>query len=288
MSENERNIELRALVVDKKPALSKELKRALLPEIEFLFIDFANSVRRAILSQSDESYNVCFISDVFTDEEVEMFFADIVKLGRQNACLFVKVVGELDPDFDRASLREKGFTTVITNKGTHNDKESLNEVFQEFLAESEVERKVRNVDDVMSLLVREIDKVAKDRKRGIDRKFNTISIDYIAEETTFHEDVLMEYFTALGNKTQQTPEKLYNRLAVPENVVSRDLPNLKDGTYTGVSQRVWDKLTAKYGVEEEDVASLDCTDESHEVDVAPPESSEDAVWEKLKSKYEVS
>ena len=239
---------LSALIVEKTSEAAEAFTSAYGAEFLFEPCDFTNTLHRAVQSLIETEFLVCFIGDHFTPDELASFFRDVHKIDRKNACVYVQVRNTIAPDFDRSSVVPIGFKTAISPAATHKDKEVLTEAVKEFLFETEVAKRVIDVDKATKLLLKEIDMVAKERKRGANKTFSGIAAEFITLQTEFAGEVLDKYFTQLTDKTEKAaPQKIFT-IAVPASILSKNLPKLEHDKYTGVSHRVWDKLLNKHGV----------------------------------------
>ncbi|MDC0358279.1 hypothetical protein OAO01_05625 [Oligoflexia bacterium] len=217
--------------------------------------DFTNKLHKAIQSVRDIAYNLCFISDQYSMAETRSFFADYEKLDKDQVCVFVQVRDQLEKDFDRTSLSAAGFTTIISRIGTHADKETLRETLKTLLFQDAIREKKITVEVALDIVLRDLDKVARERKRGRDCKLDKLAVDFIALQTEFNEEVLQKYFNQLAEKTGEAEPQNQHEVKIPTQVLQRQLPNLKSNTYTGASSRVWAKLLKRYGLEEGDITA---------------------------------
>lgn len=225
-----------------------DLLRALQPDVQFAASDFTVSLRKGAISHSEESFEICFISHSFDQSDLQSFFQDMDKIGRKDTCLFVRIDEEVADDFDRSSAASDGFVTVVSRKGSHADKEALTQALQNrFFVKEESKRKI-DVDSMMQMLLKEIDRTASDRRRGVDRKLVAIPMDGIELDVQFSEKVMQSYFESLEKRTGEAQPRTVDRLHVPAEVLKRALPNLTKDGYKGASHRVWELLAQKYGV----------------------------------------
>ncbi|RMG40883.1 MAG: hypothetical protein D6719_09765 [Candidatus Dadabacteria bacterium] len=244
--------ELITLIVDQQAHLAEELTEALKPEVELDEIDFTTSVHRAIQSHIQVDYNVCFISDKFPMEDLETFFRDFKKLEKKNdpPCVFVQVKEKLDEKFDPEPFKKLGFSAFITRKGTHADKEALMEALKDFFHEHEIKTRTFNAARALNIWLSEIDRVARDKRRGKEAKLNTIAAEGISRETQYDEEVLNNYFRELEKKLENATPEESSHINVPDEVLKKDLPHLEKDKYSGASSRVWSKLLQKHGVKD--------------------------------------
>jgi hypothetical protein len=247
-------LEAKGIIIDKSVDAAEVLQQALLPEIRLLDVEVRRTVHKAIQSFRESAFEVCLVSDAFPVEELEAFFKDVRLLQKEASCVFVQVKDSLEGT-DRSSLVSKGFATIITRKATDGDKHALHDVLKELCFKNEIKRKRVDVDTAIKLLMLEIDRVCRDRKRGLDRKFsrNLVS-DFVTEQVDFHLEILDAYFKALETYSDKgTPDKHVD-IELPRSILDLNLPGFVDGTYSGTSLRVWDMLRDKYGKPKEGAA----------------------------------
>ena len=240
--------QIAALVIDQSTDSAQELLRALQPEVQFAASDFTESLRKAVLSHTEEEFQICFVSASFGEAETESFFKDMLQLKRTATCLFVQVRDSVPEDLDRESLKKVGFSLIVSRKGAHQDKEALQKLLENRFYLQEVKKRKVSVDDMMAMLLKEIDRAATDHRRGVHRKMAAIPMDGIDLDTKFDPEVLEGYFDALEKRTGEALPRLVERLDIPEEVLQRALPGLTKNGYTGASHRVWELLANKYGV----------------------------------------
>jgi len=237
-----------ALVIDGTADGAKGLVHALEPELKFTFVDFTSSLRKALMSHSEESFQVCFLSEKFPAADTEAFFKDLKSVKNAAQCVFVQVREEIPEGFDPASINALGFRAVISRRGTHADKVNLTKVLEDSFYTREVKRRKKDVDLGLNKLLREIDRAASDIRRGVPRKLAAIRMEGIEIDTAFDPQVLESYFETLSKQTAESPPRTVEKLCIPETVLRKSLPHLTADGYTGASHRVWKILAARYGV----------------------------------------
>ena len=267
--------ELVTLIIDQRADLAEALTTALRPEVELDEIDYTSSVHRAIQSHIQVDYNVCFISDKFPIEDLQTFFDDFKKLEKkaEHACVFIQVKEKIADDFDPEPLKALGFTAFITRKGTFQDKESVREALHDFFHEKEVETRTFNTSKALNVWLGEIDRVARDKRRGKESKMNTIAAEGISRETEYDEEVLKRYYDELEKRTEDAAPEESTHIEVPENVMKRDLPKLEQNKYVGASSRVWNKLLKMHGVKDLKAFNKAGDDEASSSEEAPTEEA---------------
>ncbi len=239
---------LDSLVVDNSQADAEDLIRALRPEIPIAEIKFTNSAHKAVQNHIDHAFNVCFISDRVPAEDLASFFKDIKSLKVDQRCIFVQVKKELSENFNSEPAKSLGFNGVISRQGTYKDKEELYRLTLELFKAKDIEVRKTDVKSAMKVLLRELDSVADFRRRGVTRQFNTLSMDFIADQTEVHQDILDQYFESLESQTTAAPPPEMSSIEIPQHVLKRNLPNLSESNYSGKSERVWKRLIKNFGV----------------------------------------
>ena len=244
-------LEIKALIVDSSPEAADALAKSLRPDIEFGEIEYTTSTHKALVSLIENSYQICFISDQINMVDLSVFFRDISKVSQEKPCVFVQVRDSVSEDFDRECLRELGLSYVISRRGTHIDRSGVKDALKDAFFKHKLKEKVINVTDSMHMVLAEIDRAAEDLRRGRHSRIKKVAIDFVGGETKFDRKVLDEYFDTLSDKAEQAPPDDEKQLEVPTDVLARELPELRQQTYTGASRRVWHKLKNKYGRKKE-------------------------------------
>jgi len=242
-------LEVRALILDKQRDAAIALNSALLPEIICGDLTVRPSLRKGIEALKDGNYDMALISEGFNDADLQAFFSDLKALKKDQECLVVEVRESLEDGFDRHSVVEMGYATVITRKSTEADKTVLIDKLTSFLQARTMRHKHIDVDVAVKLLVLEIDRVSRNRKRGIMQGLNRDMVSiFMSEQLGFHDEILMGYLEALERYTSESKPDKDVVTALPEKLLAKELPGVKDGQYVGVSLRVWDMLRDRFGV----------------------------------------
>lgn len=194
-----------------------------------------------------EVYDICLVADSFEPNNLQGFFRDVKKIPTAEHTVFIQIKEKLPPDFDYGWAKELGFNTVVSLRKTAKDREEIQEVLQGLQSKGEIARRIRDVESAMDLVLKQIDQVAEDRRRGRASEFNTISTDWCVDRTEYDEAVLNNYFETLEEQTEEAAPAEATEIEVPEKVLTKKLPYLEKNRYTGVSSRVWRKLLKKHG-----------------------------------------
>lgn len=239
---------IKTLVVDSVNGSAEELSKILRPEIEFAESEQVSSLYKALQALDDCYFGLCLISEMYGQNDLDVFFNDIKRLQKNKGCLFVQVRELIPENFDRSSLSDTGFPTIISRKGTFGDKEALLAAYNSLVHAKEVRKKITDVKTSMDLLLHELDRVADDRKRGRQTKFNSVPGNLVSGHTMFDPEVLDNFFEKLEATAAAMPAEEIEKLDIPEKLLKEGLPGLSKEVYQGVSRRVWQRLKKKYGV----------------------------------------
>jgi len=243
-------LEARGIIIAKTIESAEALNGALLPEIKLLDFEIRRTLLKAVQSFRETPFDICFISESFTLEELKSFFSDVKALKRHSNCVFVQVREELAEGVRRDSFSEHGIATIINSRVTDGDKAAIADLLVELLKRQEIQKKRLDVETAIQLMMLEIDRVSTDRKRGKHREFSrNILSGFVTEQLDFHSDIMDGYFKALEHLSEKgTPNK--NMIVeLPQFMLNRHLPGITNGEYTGASLRVWEMLRDKFGHE---------------------------------------
>ena len=122
---------------------------------------------------------VCVISSVFEPDALNEFFSDYKKLGKEWACVFIKLIDSIPDDYDETPDLAMGFGATISRAGTFKDREKLTKALEPILRRTKVYKKIEDVQDALRLIFTELDRVARERKRGRETEFNTLVMDFV-------------------------------------------------------------------------------------------------------------
>jgi hypothetical protein len=247
------NSELRGIIVEKSSDVAASLNQLLLPDVVLTEVSIRNNLHKTFQSVKEQAFDICFIGECFTGEDLTAFFNDVRAVGKETEVLFVQVKEAIEEGFSRESVEELGFATVISRRLTESDRVMLVAELQRFLAAREIVRKKVDVDASVRLLLLELDRVYRNRKRGLGSGFRrAIVASYMAEQVSFHGDVLDGFLEALERHTAQSLPEKNLRVVLPQIALERQLPKIEDGEYVGVSERVFGMLREKFGVAVDD------------------------------------
>ncbi len=239
---------IKTLIIESAEVLASNIIKELQGRLPVGECDFSPTLFKGVKSLLEEAYDLCLISDAFPLPELEVFFRDVTGSVQSKGCVFVLVKDKLAKEFDRSSLAEFGFQTVVTRNLANADIEVITKLLAGKLHACEVKRRVIDVDKALQIAFKEIDAMAADIKRGAKRDINTLSMDFINLQADFDQEILDEYLTKLVEKTEGAETPVLNtKLEIPAQILARNLPKLSKDTYTGASRRVWKVLVDMHG-----------------------------------------
>ena len=240
-------LELKALVIDSSMSALEQLESKLQPEFEFEYIDIVNNVHKAIQYHIDMDFQLCLIGDKFPPAELNSFFTDYGKLQKENSCIFIQFRERLDLQFDRTLLTKTGFQTIISLQCDADDKAELLKALRPMLLKKEYEEVLTGLPDIVDNLMKEIDKIALEKKRGKDKSLSRIYSEHLKDSADKFTNLHQDYIEKLIKTADGAPPFERTKLKVPDKVIGRKLPNLQPTRYTGQSHRVFDRLRRLHG-----------------------------------------
>ena len=239
--------ELKGLILDTQMFALEELDNALQPEIVFEYLDLVNSAHKAIQYHIEMDFQICLISEKFPIDDVRTFFTDYKKIQKKSLCVFVQFRDHVNADFERTSLKNMGFSTIISKKGTPEDKEALELALKEYWNYEEYKEILGGLPDVVGYLMGEVDKIALEKKRGKEKDLSTIFSDHLKDSSKKFDGLRQDYLDKLIETADAAPAFETTELAVPDNIVTKQLPHLSKEGYKGQSHRVFNKLLNLHG-----------------------------------------
>jgi hypothetical protein len=235
-----------ALFITPDAGLPKRVSEGLWPNIQFVVNDRATTLPDAFQKLVEHSYSICFIAPKYTDG-IETFFKDMQTLGRDETCFFFQLEQGYDPSGEIPKLIHGAIAGLVSATPTSAERAVLVELLEVEFHRAEVARRVTDVKDAVSLLVREIDLMARDRQRGRPRRYDISVKSFVELHLAFDKEVFSQYIDALTTLASAAPAFDVNSVAIPDAVLEKKLPNLTKDSYTGPSTRVWSKLLKKFG-----------------------------------------
>lgn len=239
-------INLSCLIVTGDPFPEEKLIGLLEPQFCLTEIEYGNSLSSAFKLLLNSNFNLCLIG--FTDEEeIQSFFRDMKKLGRDKTCAFVKVVANSSLIPNRIALNQVGFCTAISSELTTIDINSLRNILSKEVIRISEEQRVVDIPKYVELVLKEVDINARKLQRGIKTSYDKVIAglvrDMMSEESS-HKDSFLE---KLATESELAASFETVSVEVPDSVLERNLPKLGKTKYEGSSARVWNKLLKRYG-----------------------------------------
>jgi hypothetical protein len=242
-------LDARGIIIDNRPERAAELKQRLGSVITFSDYLSVRSPREGMEVLAEQYFEVCFISAEFTSEDVNSLLFDLSRLKQESPVVVVQVRDDLRANEVREDLAGSRFATVITRHITEQDSVALLRVLNQLVQKREVKRRCQESYVMMDLALREIDRVAKDIKRGKKRKLTRSAfVSSLQECIEFNPAVLESYFDQLEKQLEKSVPAKDVTVIIPQRLFDLDLPGLSNGTYEGQSLRVWEMLAQKFGV----------------------------------------
>jgi hypothetical protein len=242
-------LETRGIIVDKRPEKAAELKQRLESVVAFSDYLSVRSPREGLEVLAEQYFEVCFISAEFTSEDINSLIFDLSRLKQESPVVLVQVRDDLRANEVREDLAGSRFGTVITRHMTEQDSVALLRVLQPLVQKREVNRRCQESYTMMDLALREIDRVAKDLKRGKKRKLTRSAFTSSMQECLdFNPAVVESYFEQLEKQVEKSVPSREVTVVIPQRLFDMDLPGLSNGTYEGQSLRVWEMLVEKFGI----------------------------------------
>jgi hypothetical protein len=243
--------ELNCLIVGISGFPQQKLRESLAPAFCFTTFDTADSVSEAFQCLVNTNFNLCVIA-ASLDQELQPFFRDMRKLGRDRTCAFVKFSpARIRPKETAAELQASGFCATISADLDAQDLIALRKALSQEMVKIREELKAESIPGCVDLVLRELDQIARRKQRGIDAKFDQVIASLVRDmmsETSIHHSNFLE---ALSIGAEQSISFSENAVEIPDQVLERNLPKLDKSTYRGTSSRVWNKLLKRYGVQQE-------------------------------------
>lgn len=249
---------LKALFVDQDRSSLDKFTSALSPDIYFIDSRHASSCHEGLNKILEEPAQICFVSDQLPQDEVMSLARDIRTTDNLKHCILVRVKNSLPAEVDRSTVKGEQFDTVISRSCSKSDKEAVIEIVQKIARENEhheqFKQKVIDVEEAISLLINDLDTVARSVKRGSKRQFKKDSSEFIKYLTSIDQELLSQYIELFTDEAEEHKPVGFDKLNVPKEILELGLPLLKGDTYTGSSDRLWLRLAKKYGLSKEAIA----------------------------------
>ena len=156
---------IRALILEQNAGWAEKIMAGLGDKFTFAAFDNAPNLTEALQLHIDSWYSLCLLPDTLNAETVATFMADYSKLERQPGCVFVQVRPVIEATFDRTSLRDNGFTTVISRDINKADIAVLEQILHTRSVAEQIQEKIIDVESTIKLVLSEIDRAASEKRR---------------------------------------------------------------------------------------------------------------------------
>lgn len=105
--------------------------------------------------------------------------------------------------------------------------------------------KLAEVEDVVQHILAQVDKAAIARKRGAKQHLSSVHRDYVASYARSNEKIMETYVENLTDQSEKRAPTELPEIEISEKMLKRKFPKLSARGYSGVSSRVWKKLSTK-------------------------------------------
>jgi len=237
------------VVLERDPILADQLRQKLEAQgFGISHMEPAPNLTELLQLHINEHYDLCFLTDDLPQEHLATFINDYRKLERGESCVFAQLRDKVEADFKRTSLNEIGFTTVVSRLISQGDVIALQHALHMRGRYAKIQEKIANVEGAIQLLIKEVDKLSAQKRRGRKPLFKTVSGNFISGETKFDETVLTKYYDQLIAQTEKLAPPEATKIVVPEELLKKNLPGMTEDGYVGSSERVWKKLLRSFGL----------------------------------------
>lgn len=245
----------RALYIDPNEARARDFVEGIKRLGYYFDYDIAPTPTHGLVKLQEGKYQVMFYAGDISRDELGLFVRDAARIDGVKDCIAFLLCDAPGPTEDTiASVL--GCAGVVGRQWIGSDQDKLREALaplEKRLSEwEEVKEKFIDVHDAVQLLIREVDCVARDRKRGAGTNFNTIAPDFLEMMSEMSNDLKDRYYSELMTATKEIEPEGFNKLEVSEDILKRELPRLTKDSYSGVSRRVWTMLSKRFGAEDEE------------------------------------
>lgn len=239
----------RTILIGARVVTADDLELAYQPDLLLHGMEVATSTHEAIEFFLTGPFDLCLISDSVAVPDLQALVADLKKVEGHATTVFALLNENEKARIDRAALNGVGVTLIVSPHGSTEDHAILSAALKEKVYSWELKTRIQDVERVIGLTLKELDKVSRERKRGRPLSTSKDIKDFIQLTTAFHDDVRKRFYDVLEEKTQDAKPIKASKVDVPEAVLSRKLPKLDKDLYHGASSRVWDVLVKKFGIQ---------------------------------------
>lgn len=280
-------IHLKVLIIDNNPDLAEDLVGQMQPEICPEDCVFINSFHKALESLVQDSYNIIFIADHYPQDALNHFLKDIKNLKEKN---HISLISILEPVKENTSAKKTVsdiFDLSINRVLCNAEKKNLRAFIHHQQELAQEREKLAEVEDVVEHILSQVDKAAIARKRGAKQHLTSVHRDYVASYARSNQKIMETYVENLTDQSEKRAPTELPEIEVSEKMLKRRPPKLSATGYSGVSSRVWKKLSTKLQSKDEVneeveselqgqnncVESDNCLENQHEQDQSESDSS---------------
>ena len=199
----------------------------------------AKSVHEALMILMKEEFDLICIGENVPKQMIEGFFVDLKKLEQNKGTIILLVKDTIWPTDNRKTMAPTGFVGAVQRAMGEEDHLLIEELLVPRIREKEIAARVHEVEQAIQSLFDELDLVARERKRGWKRTFNTLSSEHVERLSKFDPTILEAYFEKLALAAADKKPESSEPLAPTEPGMYAGELNVP---YKGASARVWDKI----------------------------------------------
>lgn len=210
------------VITPRTEEVPKLLARLVAAGFSFSRVETVTTLFDGFQRHVERVFSLCLI-DESIGAGLPEFFVDMKRLGRTKSCFYVAIRDD-GTRIDDAKVI--GFHTVISWDVKPEERERLRglKTVEEHLRDLEV--KVRDVNDTVRLLLREVDSTAKSRKRGKAKRISGLFKLFAESNVAFDKDILIKYYEELISASGRSVPFRPVFFRIPEEVLAKALPEL--------------------------------------------------------------
>lgn len=233
--------------MDHDPDMVEQFVKALEPEFTFADRICTTSFHEALDSILQQKTHLCFISDSLSREKATTLIQDARKVEQTKNVIFILVKPVIQSDQERVV---KDFAAAITSVANSADRialaKCLDPIAPKLKREEELRQSTLALNVAIKHLMKQVDDLAKDKKRGVKGSFDALFQHYVEDITALDQESLEKYYELLCQKASELKPQGFEKIEVPDAILKRKLPKLTKDNYEGASRRVWGKLSNKF------------------------------------------
>lgn len=240
-------LHLKVLIIDNNSDQAEDLVEQLQPEVCPDDCVFVSSFPKALEILVQDTFNAIFISDSLNPEGLEHFLNDIKNLKEKNSISLINIQTPRQDGDKTKENASKIFDATISRTPSHTERKNLRAFMQHQYELAQEREKIGEVADAVDHILSQVDDAAIARKRGADQPLTSVHRDYVASYARISEKIMEKFVDTLTEQAEKRAPTKVPKIAVSEKMLKRKPPKLSATGYSGVSTRVWDKLSNKLG-----------------------------------------